>query len=338
MDIQTLLVFAPIIVAAAVKCVEIQGNGRINADDMSQYCECAVKGLVRFAPEVLGLLAFALFAGCLLTHGKHHGFAEADADLWEEMVRGWPTLISADSLFVLQGMIRIVVLLSVCLRAGMESTALSNMAAALFLLSSLCRLVLFALSPAEVYHIDGPLGGVTSILVEVAAVPMLLFLSRGILRHGRIVGVVATALLAALVAQRNKFSLADAPDAHLDTLFSVVQVLDFFAACAFLRQTCTSNALKPANAAASFAYVMLPLQQLLPAYFFFTAFTDSRSSEVFQIHPELVRSGKPFQLMWAIGFAQLVLYTIAGVFHFGVHADETNEKSKQLMLEPFYEV
>eukprot|EP00928_Gymnodinium_smaydae_P033545 TRINITY_DN24003_c0_g2_i1.p1 TRINITY_DN24003_c0_g2~~TRINITY_DN24003_c0_g2_i1.p1 ORF type:complete len:380 (+),score=81.67 TRINITY_DN24003_c0_g2_i1:71-1141(+) len=279
--------------------------------------------LMRFAPELTGLTVLAAFASFLLARGDHSGFAvipDDQAELWGSIKNAWPLLTTADSLFVLQAMVRIVVLLSVAFRGG-ASAPLAGCSAAFALLAQVCRLLLFAFSTPDVYHIDGPLGGLTSVVFEVAAVPVLLYLSRSLSTRGAAV-VMFGGACAAGVASVNTFALADFMPA-LDALFSLVQLLDFLAACAFLRNTMValgSVSDASSSTALSVAHVLLPLQALLPAYFFLTAFAPP-----LVVESVLVRQGLPFEMMWGVGSAQVGLYALAGVLQLAWALDATPE-------------
>eukprot|EP00928_Gymnodinium_smaydae_P042377 TRINITY_DN28546_c0_g3_i1.p1 TRINITY_DN28546_c0_g3~~TRINITY_DN28546_c0_g3_i1.p1 ORF type:complete len:386 (-),score=78.25 TRINITY_DN28546_c0_g3_i1:110-1177(-) len=267
--------------------------------------------LSRFAPELTLLSVLGGFAACQLAGGNHIGFAaipDDQADLWGSIKSAWPILTTADSLLVLQAMVRLVVLLSVAFRAS-ESAPLVGSPAAFALLAQVCRLLLFAFSTPDVYHIDGPLGGVTSVIFELAPVPVLLFLSRNINAKSASVVAVGSACAAA-VASINTFALADFMPV-LDVLFSLVQLLDFLSSCAFVRNTVVALGAEDSansNGTLSLAHCLLPLQALLPAYFFLTAFAPPLVVEAV-----LVRQGLPFQMMWAVGAAQVGLYILAGV-------------------------
>eukprot|EP00928_Gymnodinium_smaydae_P074125 TRINITY_DN57188_c0_g1_i1.p1 TRINITY_DN57188_c0_g1~~TRINITY_DN57188_c0_g1_i1.p1 ORF type:complete len:353 (-),score=45.77 TRINITY_DN57188_c0_g1_i1:141-1199(-) len=278
--------------------------------------------LRRYAPEALGLAAFACFAMVRLVRRGHSGFDTIPADqmdIWQDIDSKWPMLVTADSLFVLQAMVRIVVLLSVACR-GPASAPLSGSPACFGLLAQVCRLLLFVFSPLGVYHIDGPLGGVTSIALEAACVPVLLFLCRGLTIRGA-AAVAAGAACAAWIAGLNRFGLAD-DLAYLDTLFSLVQVLDFCSACSFLvrslgdligRKT-TFHMVSPVHA-------LLPLQALMPAYFFLTAFAQPLEAPV-----ELVRNGRPFEMMWFVGATQVGIYGLVGALQLAWSLDVAPEE------------
>jgi len=275
-----------------------------------------------------------VFAATLLSRGKHNGFLAPDSQqqLWMDKIKNeWPMLVSADSLFVLQGMIRILVASSVALRATSDSSCLAGEPAALFLLACICRLVLFGMSPVDVYHIDGPLGGVISIVVDAAAVPPLLYLSSGLARSaGGSVRVLCMTTVAVMMAYYNRFCLAEDPLGDksagamwfLDFEFSLVQTLDFVGACAFMAATLiASDSGKTPSPSMIFSHVGLLIQQMLPAYFFVYGLAPALTEPT-----DIVGAGYPFHMMWAIGLMQFAMYCCAMLFHFAALSDEPHAK------------
>lgn len=269
------------------------------------------------APELAGLAFFGSLAAWRLARGGHDGFEEIPEDqseLWAEIQSSWPVLSTADSLFVLQAMLRFVLLVSVAIR-GANVAPLTGSPAAFALLAQACRLLLFKLSPLDVYHIDGPLGGLTSVVLEMAALPPLLILSRCLSGRG-LVAVASMGAIAVGVANSNAFAMGGAQP-FLDTLFSLVQLLDACAAAAFLRNAAAEIATADGKGAdedaasmeaSAITYVLLPLQALLPSIFFLTAFAPP-----LVVEHSLVRAGRPFEMMWAAGAAQVVFYSLASV-------------------------
>jgi len=285
-------------------------------------------------PEMCALLGLFVCAAALIYRGKHNGFLTPDSTqqhFMDAIQNDWPVLVSADSLMVLQGMIRVVVVSSVALRAGLDRTCFAGEPAALFLLACICRLVLFGMSPVDVYHIDGPLGGVVSILVEAAAVPPLLYLTRGLAYDaGAVFRVFGLATLAALMAYSNRFDLTvhepfQGAFWYLDFEFSLVQTLDFFAAGAFMAQALIASESGKTPPSMSFTHVFLLVQQVLPSYFFVYALAPPLTTP-----RDLVGAGHPFEMMWAVGVMQFAMYFCAGLFHFAALNDEPNAKLSML--------
>jgi len=280
--------------------------------------------LRRISPELACVGLLGAFAATLLWRAGHNGFDDIPAmhaETWESINKDWPLLTSADSLFVLQAMLRLIVAFSATLRAGSETSPFAGTPAAFALLGVASRLILLSLSPFGVYHIDGPLGGLTSVIMEWAAVVPLALLSRK-LTSGSVITVLMGAVVAVAVATNNRFGLAPTSElAHLDTLFSLVQVLDFFAALsfvihyigcfiAFVRGAPCENLQEARGPGTCFALLALPVQQLLPAYFFLCAFAPPLEAP-----SNLVRDGWPFQMMWLIGFSQVGMYLMSGALH-----------------------
>lgn len=283
----------------------------------------AVSYLRRLTPELVGLGSLGVSAAAFLWHAGHNGFGdipESHAEVWGSINKEWPILTSADTLFVLQAMLRLVVVFSAAIRAGSETSPFAGTPAAFALLGVASRLFLFGLSPVDNYKIDGPLGGPTSIIIEMVVVLPLFLLSRSLTR-ANVVTVLAGAVVSMKVAANCRFGIAPSELAYLDTLFSLVQLLDFLAAISFvLRYICAflafaSGALGehvklPDGPSACLALVILPIQQLLPAYFFLCAFGPPLEAP-----SVLVRDGYPFQMMWFIGFSQVGMYLMSGALH-----------------------
>jgi len=287
----------------------------------------------RLTPELVGLGSLGASAAALLWRAGPFGFddiPENVAGTWESINKDWPMLTSADSLFVLQAMLRLVVALSAALRAGSETSPFAGTPAVFALLGVATRLVLFGLSPTGIYHIDGPLGGLTSVIIEMAVVLPLFLISRSLTRAG-VITVLTGAFVSVAVAANCRFGLAPSELAYLDTLFSLVQLLDFLAALifvlryigaflAFASGAPAENVKLPRGPSACFALVVLPMQQLLPAYFFLCAFGPPLEAP-----SELVRDGCPFQMMWLVGFSQVGMYLMSGALHLVMCDDDDDE-------------
>lgn len=279
------------------------------------YARKCRKLLRQHAPEVAGLATCLGVASALRIQG---GFAPTvDEKTWAEIMRQWPILLTADSLLALQAMFRLVVFLSAVLRGG-QFAPLSQEAAVLLCSAAVGRVALAARS--TVYRLDGPLGGLLPICCEVASVPLLASLSRGI-RPKALVTSSVTVLAAASLGYRNRLTLAD--DAIIDGLFTFAHSVEFFAGFAYLCRSLLYGAGR-STAAVRFAHFMMPLQQLLAAYYFVQAFDAV---------PELVASGHPFQLLQVAGITQLGVYAGAAVLHAAECLEDAHEEQMEVHEE-----
>lgn len=274
----------------------------------------------KYMPELVCLTTMAAFVAVILHRAQNIGFAPTSPVFDDIMKKEWPMLMTSDTLFVLQGLIRVIVLLSVAFRTGTDASALAGEAALFLLLARICFLTLFAMSPSDVYHIDGPLGGPVSVVVEALSVPLLIFLSRGILHQKTrdMLAIICCTALAVWIACHNCFGLASSEAAHLDALFSLVQLLDFCSACAILAKSVSAAGnQKGQNLNESFMYLMLPVQQFLPWYFFLTGLAPWLDAV-----PALVRNGHPFEMLWAIDGIQIGMYIFAGAIYLASSVDD----------------
>jgi len=132
-------------------------------------------------------------------------------------------------------------------------------------------------------------------------------------------------VLVGWTAKANCLGLADPGDAHLDMLFSAVQLTELAASVAFLARTATLVVEHQAPTPFAFlAHVLLPAQQLLSAYFLLTAWGGSPLEEI----PALVGAGRPFEVLQLAGVAQVGTYALAGVVQLAfAMAEEEEEKS-----------
>lgn len=296
------------------------------------------RSLKRLAPEAAGLALCAFLAGVLLLWGGNNGAPLAtpeDHALWQQIRAEWPLLTTADSLLGLQSMLRMLLLISALARPleALDSP-LAGEAAALLCLAACARVTLLALSPQDVYHLDGPLGGVMNMALEVAALSPLAFLALG--QHiaaaatGRprpvgaalgaassILAVAGLTAVAAWAAATNHLAIAGPEAVHLDVLFAFAVLLEVAASAAFLvravgmPRAASLHGLQ-GNAFSTFAHLLLPLQQLLPTYFFLSAFGGAPLEEI----PALVGAGRPFEMLQLAGAAQVGAYLLAAVAHF----------------------
>jgi len=276
----------------------------------------------RFAPEVLALALVGLVSSILVCTGKHMGAPIPESDqVWQVITREWPILMTADTLLGLQAMFRLVFLLSAACRAGAgHSAPLTKEAAAFMFLAATMRVILLALSPADVFYLDGPLGGKLNLAVEVLAVPLLLYLAQSVLRDGYRSGCMfACGTLCALwLAHCHQLHVADPEDWHLDMLFTFGHMLELCAAMAVILRTATLwVAPEKCDApSAGFVHACLPVQQFLSAYFMLLAF-----SMPLEFPPELVRAGHPLEVLRLAGVAQVFMYLLAAVLHFTASPD-----------------
>jgi len=312
---------ALIIFAVAVWAMELQRKEMVGP---SAIVRRILLNLSRF--EIVGLAMCTALVIVLCTRQRHNGFEsipDGDTNLWQEITNEWPMLMTADSLLSIQSMLRLIVLLSALLRGGaaLGTTPLLPECASFMLCASICRLALIGLSPFDTYHLDGPLGGAVYVMFEVAAFPLLLLLSHGMIYQGARGFSVLTGgvMFSLLIAKYHQFQLAD--DAHLDVLFSMGLIFELPAAACFLVRSCATALAATApttkHSFAGFAHLALPIQQGLSLYFLLVGLAPPLET------PEaIMRKGHPFECMWATGAAQVVMYLLAGVAHFASSTDE----------------
>lgn len=276
--------------------------------------------LFSLIPEYAGILLVALFASVELHAGVDYSVLSHDDEESREIKHDWPFLKSADSLLGIQAMLRLLLLASALFRrSDAAKSPLAGMSASFFFLAALCRVTLFAISPADGYHLDGPLGK-RNMAIEVATLLLLAVVSAATMRRElrATLALALGVLAAALMAFFNRFELAG--DAfHLDVLFSLVQLLELLAGVSFFFRSLMTGCLlgseqdvaTTGGIFSSFAHVFLPLQQSLSMYYFLCAFASP-----FTVEPELVGKGHPFEVLQLAGLAQVGLYIFAGACHF----------------------
>mmetsp|Transcript_8905 Transcript_8905/g.14441 ORF Transcript_8905/g.14441 Transcript_8905/m.14441 type:complete len:339 (+) Transcript_8905:126-1142(+) len=260
--------------------------------------ECT-KFLLQHAPEAAGLAACLSLAVALRFQNSFD--ANLDAKTWEAIVREWPILLTADSLLALQAMLRVLVYLSVALRAA--PSPISGEVAFIFCGAAVGRAVLA--SKSDVYLLDGPLGGFVPIIFEFASVPLLAYLSRGVCRNG-FLACAFTLSVAACLACRNCLALAN--DAFIDGLFIFAHVTELIASFAYLCRSLMLDVrvigMGRNSVALRFAHIIMFIQQTLSAYYFVHAFQYSSS---------LVGIGHPFEILQMGGVAQLAAFGSASM-------------------------
>lgn len=306
--------FIPL-VAVAVWLLEYKRRSQASSE--SDSCQRLFRQLM---PELLALvLLTGVVAILLVCRREDHSIPVGDA-AWNDVKSEWPLLMTADTLIGMQAMVRLVFLLSASFRrTDANLSPLDGEPAAFFLMAAVVRVALLILSPKDVYHLDGPLGGDMNVALEVTACLLLLPLGARMLQKGlfRVLTVAVIVTLLAGSARRNHFALADATHSHLDMLFSLVFLLEIVAGVAFYINSAKSKECHNFDAFTGFAHLMLPLQQALPTYFVLVAFAPP-----FQVEPSLVGKGRPFEMLQAGGMLQLVMYLLAGVMYSASCAEE----------------
>lgn len=325
---QGLLVSVPLVVfAVAIFMVEQKRRGaNENAADLlmaQAQPSTTLRGMLSsLAPEFVGLLLVILCAWVDLNAGEDRSTLKVDDEVSREIKHDWPILKTADSLLGIQAMLRLLLLSSaVCRRTDVLKSPFAGMTAAFFFFAALCRVALIVISPADVYHLDGPLGK-RNLVIEVAALPLLFLVSAATVRTefrailAFAVGVLGTATISFF----NRFDLAGNA-VHLDAMFSLVQLLELLAGVSFFLGSLVSGGLlggeedsaSNGSVFSSFAHILLPMQQAFSMYYFLCAFAPP-----FTVEPELVGEGHPFEVLQLAGLTQVGMYIFAGVWHFSV--------------------
>jgi hypothetical protein len=303
-------VIALIVAVAVLRLEVIRRTAGLHQTGRWKMKECR-QFLWQHAPEAAGLAATLSIAAGLRWRGSSH--ETGDEKTWEAIMREWPILITADSLLSLQAMLRVLVYLSVALRAAQNP--LSKEVAFIFCAAAAGRATLAARS--DVYLLDGPLGGFVPIICEVASVPLLAFLSRGLCRRG-VLNCAFTIAVAACIAYRNRLALAN--DAFIDGLFIFAHVTELIGSFAYL---CNSLMLDfkvigmgRNSVAMRFAHIILLIQGGLSAYYF---------KHAFAYHAELVSVGHPFEILQMGGIAQIAAFASAAMVLMAEHMETTRD-------------
>lgn len=249
--------------------------------------------------------------------------------MWQLIKSQWPLLTTADSLVALQAMFRLLVLLSVVLRPHdaldmMDSTPLSGESALFYLLAGVCRVTLLTISPD--HQLDGPLSGPVYFAFEVAAVPLLMRLTLigsadGLFR--RTAAATYAVFIAGYVAMHNRLPLSG--ELYLDSMFTLVELLELLAAASFLVRTAMTCGRPSGGSVRSFTHVALPMQQFFSMYFFMVAFEDSL---------ERVSVGYPLLLMRLVSSIQVGALLFAAILHFIIHAASTEGTTGEVQQTP----
>jgi len=271
--------------------------------------------LKRMAPELLGLALCVSLAAGLIFCGEHRGgeaIPKEDEGLWRDINAEWPLLKTADTLLGVQAMVRLVLLSSAVFRSGDDEdrSALALEPAAFLLAAASSRAVLLVLSPWEVYHLDGPLGGALNLACEMAAVPLLAWLARGMLaqKAARLVAFVALSGILLATALSQRLALADPGSEYLDVLFSFGMLLDLAAALWFLLRCCALGT-RAGGQFMVYSVAALPAQELLGALFMLTSWGEAPFAEV----PALVGAGHPLCALQTTTLAEVGVYLSASV-------------------------
>jgi len=296
-----------VVVAMIVLRLELQRRAGAGPDigsrreTVGRYAASARKLLKECAPEAAGLMACLTLAAALRARGTEKVLPE-EREAWENIKAQWPLLMTADTLLSLQVMLRLVVLLSVVLRAGSGGPVpLSEESSVLWFGANLARLALVCRS--AVYMLDGPLGGFLPVACEVAVLPILLVLSRGTFKRAWL-ALSMIAMCAICFASRHNLSLAG--DVTIDGLFTLAHALDFLAAVVYLVRTVLIDRTSR-DVSVSFTHMIMPIQQGFAAYYFLQAFAAV---------PELVGSGLPFEFLQISSMVAFGAYLSAAILHF----------------------
>merc|ERR1719183_2769585 len=231
--------------------------------------------------------------------GSYKVAAEAD-EVWQEITRQWPLLLTGDTLLSIQALLRVAAFLSPVFRG--DGTAVSGFCG-LTLLGVLCRLGLHSLT--KVYMLDGPLGGTLGLAFEVALIPLLTALSwRGFLKAPFAYAMVTVGAL--WVGRHHWLNLCgEAVCNGGDALFISAQCLEVLGAFVHLLHTASEGS-KSTGSAAGVLHLLLPIQQGCAVYFFHEAFSYDKV---------LVGAGRPFTVLRVGSAVQLGFFLAAAALH-----------------------
>jgi hypothetical protein len=282
------------------------------------------KRVKKLIPEMVVLTVLAIIVAISLVCRREQDSPQ-DEDSWRSVKKEWQLLITADTLLGLQAMLRLVFLLSASFRrTAMQLSPFDAEPATYFMLAAVARVSILFLSPRDVYHLDGPLGGDMNVAVEITGLLLLLPLGCRILRKGlhRVGLLVVNVSVLAYLAYCHHFALADHPQVYLDVLFSLSVLLEIAAALAFLVRSFGMSSSYSWDAFTGFAHFMLPIQQTLPTYFLLVAFAPP-----FKVEPALVGKGHPFEVLQAGTLVAVVVYLIAAFIYSMACFDENKVSS-----------
>jgi len=292
-----------VIVAAVVLRLELTRRTNGNNEGCVAVCKAFLR---QWAPETFGVIACLAVTVAFRKWGESAALQQPGL---QEIAKEWPILLCADTLLSFQLMLRLLVLLSLALRAQ-GSTPVSQEAAALFLVAGLSRVALFLRTDA--YKLDGPLGGDIPKIAEIAALPFLFKLTLGI-QSRAVYSTGMTIAIAAWLASRHQLNFAE--DTLSNGLFSFVHVVEIISAFTFFFRTFfidTGFGSSKARVPLGFAHILMPIQQSLAGYYFVQAFIE---------HSSLIGAGRPFELLQIGAMAQFGAYAGAAVLYFAEYLE-----------------
>lgn len=256
--------------------------------------------LQRYAPEALGFMGCLSLAFVLRLYGSTEGVGSIKND--------WPILITADSLLIFQGMLRLLVLSSTVLRISNGTTLFSQEVAGIALGAALSRVVLIARTTD--YMLEGPLalGGRIQTMCEVLSMVALARLCRD-MRYEAMVASALSLFVTGLISSRNQLRLAD--NMVNDGLFMFSNTAELLAAFAYFSRAMLSElGCAKGSVSLGFAHIAMPIQQCLAAYYFFNAFELNGP-----FAHKMVKIGHPWPIVQIGAIAQVGAYLGAAVLH-----------------------
>lgn len=336
----------PLFVAAvAIWFFETSLRGRLRpAGSSVPDCSQLVR---RYAPEALGLVVCVAIAAALRSVCSDRAPEDPnDAAAWQEIRNQWPILVTADTLFALQAMLRLLLLLSAILRPSgsgdsVDARPLEGSTSFFYFLAGVARVWLIFKSPS--HALEGPLSGPVNTAFEVAALPLLAKLATSLAKLAtsafaqcrrafltsflKVACWLSGLAAAAKLASENRLPLAE--DYLRDSIFTLVSLLELLAAASCLLSTLgivassifngDAGRIRSRGAFAGFAHLALPIQQSLSMYFFLTAFDPALDK---------VSVGQPLVLLQRCGALEVVLLIGAGISHL-VLTQLTDDEERQ---------
>jgi hypothetical protein len=293
--------FMGLVIAAALLYVEMtrRHTDAAPSNEARRRNQAATK-LQRYAPEAAGFVGCLFLAFVLRLYGSTEGVGKIKDE--------WPILITADSLLIFQGMLRLLVLSSTVLRMSSGTTLLSEEVAGIALGAALSRVALIARTTA--YMLEGPLalGGRIQTMCEVLSMAALVRLCRD-MRYEAMVVSALSLFVTAIVSSRNQLLLAG--NMINDGLFMFANTAELLAAFAYFSRAMLSElGCSKGSVSVRFAHFTMPLQQCLAAYYFFNAF-DLNGSYAHK----MVKIGQPWGILQIGAIAQVGAYLGAAVLH-----------------------
>lgn len=285
--------------------------------------------LTHSAVEVIGVVACVSLAVSFRLDGSFSSMSMVDekGEVNEHaqaaaaaIAEQWPVLLTADTLLALQAMLRVLVLTSSLIRSRSGEGLISQEAALISCGAALGRVALLARSQA--YLLDGPLGGRLPMVCEVLSALLLVGLCRNVHRRALLTSS-CTVLVAACIGFRNHLALSSG-DKITDGLFTFAHAAELLAAFAYLSRTVVldmeTEVTSSGRVALRFAHLLMPVQACFAAYYFVQAF---------DVVPELVGAGNPFQLLQWGCIAQVGAYTGAAMLHWAESLESIAETSSR---------